>query len=124
MTAKHNSKIPTPVGPHASIDFAAHRILNAPRREPASAASKIPSHAPTSNPRSSYRRQTTVLIDELDQLLDLPQAGCARLGKPSKPRPARSKPRARNLVLRQAVDLIWKLQCDEQVPAEAGWRWW
>jgi hypothetical protein len=76
---------------------------------------------PTANPRSFYRRQTAALIDKLDLLLDMPKARSSP-ARPGRARDshsaravARTKPRARNLVLRQAVDLIWSIQCDEQV---------
>jgi len=74
----------------------------------------------------SYRQQTSELINRLDKLLKFPAnmgsgAGLKTVrgasGKGRSRRPARdlAKPRARNVVLKQAVELIWRIKCDEQV---------
>ena len=70
----------------------------------------------TSNSRSVYRRNTALLIDTLDRLLVDPLKGHGAVPSATKPRGgARSKPRARNVVLREAAVLIWRLLCDEEV---------
>jgi hypothetical protein len=112
------SVMPINVGRNILVDHSAPKTHVSPKifiNPHCKEAEAAPIASPTANPRSSYRRQTACLIDELDKLLDLPLAAHVRVGKALKLRPARSKPRARNIVLRQAVDLIWKLQCDEQV---------
>jgi hypothetical protein len=58
----------------------------------------------------SYRRQTSELIKSLDRLLDFRMPSKSKSNRRGEP-----KPRARNVVLRQAVELIWRIQCDEQV---------
>mmetsp|Transcript_88167 Transcript_88167/g.234434 ORF Transcript_88167/g.234434 Transcript_88167/m.234434 type:complete len:237 (-) Transcript_88167:306-1016(-) len=87
--------------------------------------------------RSLYRRHTSTLIDCLDGLLKVPsrlgmayyKSDSGREGpdvpslsmkvkvKGSDKQNAKdsSKSRPRNIVLKQVVDLIWKIQCDEQV---------
>ena len=65
----------------------------------------------TSN-RRSYRQQTTQLIQELDRLFK-----SVRAKFPSKVNRANSekfKPRARNVILRDVANLIWKIHVDEQ----------
>jgi hypothetical protein len=61
----------------------------------------------------SYRRQTSELIGILDKLLDSRPA--VSQPKSKRKAPLKPKPRARNVVLRQAADLIRRLKLDEQV---------
>jgi hypothetical protein len=76
----------------------------------------------------SYRQQTSELINKLDKLLKFPtkpgsnagsgnKAARGSGGKGRSRRPPRdlAKPRARNVVLKQAAELIWRIKCDEQV---------
>ena len=91
---------------------------------------RAPAHAAffpeaTNESRAVYRRRTSTLISHLDGLLQNPVLFARRgrcvngrilKGKSRLPREA-FKPRPRNIVLKNTVDLIWKLQCDEQVPA-------
>jgi hypothetical protein len=75
----------------------------------------------------SYRQQTSELINRLDKLLKFPtkpgsvgpgnKAARGSGGKGRSRRPPRdlAKPRARNVVLKQAAELIWRIKCDEQV---------
>jgi len=75
----------------------------------------------------SYRQQTSELINKLDKLLKFPtkpgsnagsgnKAARGSGGKGRSRRPPRdlAKPRARNVVLKQAAELIWRIKCDEQ----------
>ena len=76
--------------------------------------------------RRSYRQQTADLIAELDRLLfsghSLTGSGGGG-GRAAARRPARHerpKPRARNVVLRETVDIIWRVLVDDQARSRAA----
>ena len=73
---------------------------------------------PTATART-YRRETADLLKKLDGLLNVgspssPSSGSAKSRRRCKGT-VQFKPRARNIVLKQAVEMVWKLQCDELV---------
>ena len=76
----------------------------------------------------SYRQQTSELINRLDKLLKFASKpgstssqgakgarGDGPKGRSRRPPRDLAKPRARNVVLKQAAELIWRIKCDEQV---------
>jgi hypothetical protein len=68
--------------------------------------------------RRSYRQQTSELINKLDKLLDFRLCKRPSKRKKSEKRPANPallKPRARNVVLKVATELIRRMQLDDQV---------
>ena len=71
--------------------------------------------------RRSYRQQTSELINKLDKLLDFRQCkGPSKRKKSGEKRQANAtllKPRARNVVLKVATELIRRMQLDDQVRA-------
>jgi hypothetical protein len=74
--------------------------------------------------RRSYRQQTAELIGGLDRLLfygkTLSIAGARGVAARRPTRDQPTKPRARNVVLRDTVDIIWRVLVDEQV--SVPWR--
>jgi hypothetical protein len=68
------------------------------------------------NHARAYRRQTAGLIERLDALLGTKQQPkSSRRKKALKRKPKSIKPRSKNVVLRLAVETIFRIQCDEQV---------
>ncbi len=69
--------------------------------------------------RRSYRQQTSELISKLDKLLDFRHGNASsKRKKAAEKRQTKSllKPRARNVVLKLAAELIRRMQLDDQVP--------
>ena len=139
--AKFLSEVPSGVVPSNTVDNLPVADLKAatlkmerfcsPTTELAASASLKRGRTPPSTVDStagsrSYRQQTSELINRLDKLLKFTSSsGMAASGKGARGaggkgrsrRPPRdmSKPRARNVVLKQAAELIWRIKCDEQV---------
>jgi hypothetical protein len=67
----------------------------------------------------NYRRETADLIKKLDGLVNSRNPPSSiDLSAKSKRRfkaTVQFKPRARNVVMKEAVEMVWKLQCDEMV---------
>ena len=87
-----------------------------------------PSTADATAGSRSYRQQTSELINRLDKLLKFATKpgtvaaagvkgarGAGSKGRSRRPPRDLAKPRARNVVLKQAAELIWRIKCDEQV---------
>jgi hypothetical protein len=112
----------------AAVKFSPERT---PPQQPIQSDAKrarTPSTLDTTAGSRSYRQQTSELINKLDNLLKFPskpgsvsgsggKAARGSGGKGRSRRPPRdlAKPRARNVVLKQAAELIWRIKCDEQV---------
>jgi hypothetical protein len=67
----------------------------------------------------SYRKETADLIKQLDAMLlyGNPDGKTNNKRKRKKSVENQARPRSRNVVLKQAADMIWKVQCDEEVLA-------
>ena len=95
------------------------------RHESPTASKKVASKANISKPQSeslipaarSYRKETAELIKQLDVMLLCGNLSCATNTKRKRKNLVenQARPRSRNVVLKLAADMIWKLQCDEEV---------
>jgi hypothetical protein len=63
----------------------------------------------------SYRKETADLIKQLDAMLLYGNQSCKTNKRKRKSVENKVRPRSRNVVLKEAADMIWKLQCDEEV---------
>jgi hypothetical protein len=118
LIAKHSESQSSALIPQPQIS-AMPLSRSSPEGTPPADASKHTEDSDEGH-RRSYRQQTSELISKLDKLLDFRHANASsKRKKANEKRQTKPllKPRARNVVLKLAAELIRRMQLDDQVPS-------